>query len=149
MWDKIVDIEKCYLQATPSNEIRNSIKDFAQKNKLDFFNPRNHSGLLRSLMIRNTIKRELMVLIQFYNDNKEKDKQYVTCRLAKKRIVLTQKICIYIGPNKTNDTIFIDRFEYCPRQIQCIYQPNKSIPMIEEMMQSLEDTLRKNSGKKK
>ncbi len=84
-----------------------------------------------------------------YNPNQEKDKQYVTCRLAKRKIVLTQKICIYIGPNKTNDTVFIDKFEYCPRQIQCIYQPNKSIPMIEEMMKSLEDTLRKNSGKKK
>ena len=36
MWDKIVDIEKCHLQANPSNEIRNTIKDFAQKNKLDF-----------------------------------------------------------------------------------------------------------------
>ena len=78
-----------------------------------------------------------------YNSNKEKDKQYVTCRLAKKRIVLTQKICIYIGPNKTNDTVFIDRFEYCPRQIKCIYQPNKSIPMIEEMMKSLEESLKK------
>ena len=82
-----------------------------------------------------------------YNSNKEKDKQYVTCRLAKKRIVLTQKICIYLGPNKTNDTVFIDRFEYCPRQIKCIYQPNKSIPMIEEMMKSLEETLRKNPKK--
>ena len=84
-----------------------------------------------------------------YNADKEKDKQYVTCRLAKRKIVVTQKICIYIGPNKTNDTVFIDKFEYCPRQIQCIYQPNKSIPMIEERMKSLEDTLRKNSGKKK
>ena len=65
MWDKIVDIEKCHLQTNPSNEIRNTIKDFAQKNKLDFFNPRKQSGLLRSLMIRNTIKKELMVLVQF------------------------------------------------------------------------------------
>ena len=78
-----------------------------------------------------------------YNDNKEKDKQYVTCRLAKKKIVLTQKICIYLGPNKTTDTIFIDRFEYCPRQIKCIYEPNKSTPMIEEMMKSLEESLKK------
>ena len=78
-----------------------------------------------------------------YNSNKEKDKQYVTCRLAKKKIVLTQKICIYLGPNKTNDTVFIDRFEYCPRQIKCIYEPNKSIPMIEEMMKSLEESLKK------
>ena len=78
-----------------------------------------------------------------YNDNKEKDKQLVTCRLAKKKIVLTQKICIYLGPNKTTDTVFIDRFEYCPRQIQCVYEPNKSTPMIEEMMKSLEESLKK------
>ena len=78
-----------------------------------------------------------------YNDNKEKDKQYVTCRLAKKKIVLTQKICIYLGPNRTTDTVFIDRFEYCPRQIQCVYEPNKSTPMIEEMMKSMEESLKK------
>ena len=78
-----------------------------------------------------------------YNANKEKDKVLVTCRLAKKKIVLTQKICIYLGPNKTTDTVFIDRFEYCPRQIQCVYEPNKSTPMIEEMMKSLEESLKK------
>ena len=78
-----------------------------------------------------------------YNDNKEKDKQLVTCRLAKKKIVLTQKICIYLGPNKTTDTVFIDRFEHCPRQIKCVYEPNKSTPMIEEMMKSLEESLKK------
>ncbi len=79
---------------------------------------------------------------------KEKDKIYVTCRLAKRKIVLTQKICIYTGANNTQDTIFIDRFEYCPMQIKCVYQPNKSVPMIEEMMRSLEETLMKNGGKK-
>ena len=82
-----------------------------------------------------------------YN-KKDKDKIYVTCRLAKRKIVLTQKICIYTGANNTQDTIFIDRFEYCPMQIKCVYEPNKSVPMIEEMMRSLEETLMKNGGKK-
>ena len=81
-----------------------------------------------------------------YN-KKDKDKIYVTCRLAKRKIVLTQKICIYTGANNTNETIFVDRFEYCPRQIKCVYQPNKSVPMVEEMMKSLEETLRKNPKK--
>ena len=74
---------------------------------------------------------------------KEKDKIYITCRLAKRKIVLVQKICIYTGANNTTDTVFIDRFEFCPSQIQCIYEPNKSIPMIEEMMKSLEESLKK------
>ncbi len=79
-----------------------------------------------------------------YNaEGKEKDKVLVTCRLAKKKIVLTQKICIYLGPNRTTDTVFIDRFEYCPRQIKCVYEPNKSTPMIEEMMKSMEESLKK------
>tara|TARA_B100001059_G_scaffold186268_1_gene188128 strand:+ start:2286 stop:2606 length:321 start_codon:yes stop_codon:yes gene_type:complete len=79
-----------------------------------------------------------------YNaEEKAKDKVLVTCRLAKKKIVLTQKICIYLGPNKTTDTVFIDRFEYCPREIKCVYEPNKSTPMIEEMMKSMEESLKK------
>lgn len=79
-----------------------------------------------------------------YNaEGKEKDKVLVNCLLAKKKIVLTQKICIYLGPNKTTDTVFIDRFEFCPKQIKCIYEPNKSTPMIEEMMKSMEESLKK------
>ena len=73
----------------------------------------------------------------------EKDKIYVICRLAKKKIVLTQKICLYQGPNKTTDTVFISRFEHCPRHMRCIYEPNKQAPIIEEMLQSIEDAMRK------
>lgn len=79
----------------------------------------------------------------FNADKMEKDKVYVTCRLAKKKVVLDQKICVYLGPNKTTDTVFISRFEYCPRMIKCIYQPNKSTPMIQEMMKSLEESIMK------
>ncbi|HRN98427.1 MAG TPA: 23S rRNA (uracil-5-)-methyltransferase RumA, partial [Flavobacterium sp.] len=52
MWDKILDIKKCHLQEDPSNAIRNEIRAFANANRLTFFNPRNHTGLLRTLMIR-------------------------------------------------------------------------------------------------
>ena len=31
MWDKIVDIKKCYLQKNPSNKIRLELKEFAKK----------------------------------------------------------------------------------------------------------------------
>ena len=74
----------------------------------------------------------------------EKDKIYVTCRLAKKKIVLTQKIWLYQGANRTRETIFISKFEYCPRTIQCIYEPNKQAPMIQEMLESIEDAMRTN-----
>ena len=69
MWDKILDLEKCHLQADPSNEVRNAIKQFATENELAFFNPRAQEGLLRTLMIRTTSTGELMILIQFYKND--------------------------------------------------------------------------------
>ncbi|MGL2965769.1 23S rRNA (uracil(1939)-C(5))-methyltransferase RlmD [Flavobacterium sp. XGLA_31] len=70
MWDKILDIEKCHLQQDPSNAIRNEIKRFATENGMTFFNARNHEGLLRTLMIRTASTGEIMVLIQFYQEDK-------------------------------------------------------------------------------
>lgn len=70
MWDKILDLEKCHLQADPSNQIRNAIKEFADQNELAFFNPRAQDGLLRTLMIRTTSTGEIMVLIQFFKNDK-------------------------------------------------------------------------------
>ena len=72
MWDKVVDIDHCHLQADPSNEIRNAIRSFAIKEKLDFFDTREQQGFLRTLMIRNTLGGEVMVLIQFFKEDQEK-----------------------------------------------------------------------------
>ncbi|WKK66734.1 23S rRNA (uracil(1939)-C(5))-methyltransferase RlmD [Lutimonas zeaxanthinifaciens] len=72
MWDKILDIKKCHLQEDPSNLIRNSIKEFAVKNNIDFFNPRHRTGLLRTLMIRISSIGEIMLVIQFFKEDVEK-----------------------------------------------------------------------------
>jgi len=72
MWDKILDIKKCHLQAHPSNAIRLEVKDFALKNDIPFFNTRNQAGLLRTLMLRTSSTGEIMVLIQFFAEDKEK-----------------------------------------------------------------------------
>lgn len=72
----------------------------------------------------------------------EKDKIYTACRLSKRKVVKDQMICIYIGANGTNETIFNEKYEACPRTIQCIYEPNKSLPSIDEMMNSLEKSLK-------
>jgi len=72
MWDKILDIKKCHLQASPSNAIRLEVKNFALKNNIPFFNTRNQTGLLRTLMIRTSSTGEIMVLLQFFEENKEK-----------------------------------------------------------------------------
>lgn len=64
-WDKVLHLNKCYLQAEPTNAIRQFCFDFAIKNNLSFFDIRQKKGLLRNLMIRTTTKGQVMVLMQF------------------------------------------------------------------------------------
>ncbi|MEO9477580.1 MAG: 23S rRNA (uracil(1939)-C(5))-methyltransferase RlmD [Cyclobacteriaceae bacterium] len=70
-FDKILDIEKCWLQADPSNQIRLAVGEYAEKNGLPFFDIRNQEGLLRNLIIRTSTTGDLMVLVQFYYDCEE------------------------------------------------------------------------------
>jgi len=71
MFDKVIDINNCYLQKEPSNSIRLSVKQFADENNLTYFDIRNHTGLLRNLMFRTSSTNDLMVLVQFYEDDKK------------------------------------------------------------------------------
>jgi 23S rRNA (uracil1939-C5)-methyltransferase len=74
MWDKILDIRTCHLQEDPSNAIRNGIRDFALRNGMEFFSPRERKGLLRTLMIRTSSTGEVMVVLQFFKDQPGKRK---------------------------------------------------------------------------
>ena len=103
MWDKILDIKKCHLQADPSNAIRLEVKEFAVKNNISFFNPRNQFGMLRTLMIRTTSTGELMVLIQFFEDNKEK-RELLLNHLTESFPMITS--LQFVINKKQNDTIY-------------------------------------------
>ena len=71
-WDKIVDIEHCHLQPEPSNAIRNAIRDFALQNDYSFFNFRTNEGFLRNLIVRTSSNGEVMVVVVFFQDIREK-----------------------------------------------------------------------------
>ncbi|QYJ67997.1 23S rRNA (uracil(1939)-C(5))-methyltransferase RlmD [Flavobacterium litorale] len=103
MWDKILDITHCSLQEDPSNAIRNEVRDFANANGLAFFNPREHSGLLRTLMLRTASTGEIMVLIQFYDDDKEKRELLLNHLQAKFPEITSLQ---YVVNQKANDTIY-------------------------------------------
>ncbi|WP_445710874.1 23S rRNA (uracil(1939)-C(5))-methyltransferase RlmD [Flavobacterium sp.] len=103
MWDKILDIEKCHLQQDPSNAIRNEVKKFAVENGLEFFNPRAHEGLLRTLMIRTASTGEIMVLIQFFKEEKEQ-RELLLNFLADRFPEITS--LLYVINGKPNDTIY-------------------------------------------
>lgn len=103
MWDKILDVKKCHLQAAPSNAIRNSIKQFAIANGLTFFNTRNQTGLLRTLMIRTATTGDVMVLIQFFKEDLEKRKLLLDY-LVETFPQITS--LLYVINSKANDTIY-------------------------------------------
>ncbi|MFH1120366.1 MAG: 23S rRNA (uracil(1939)-C(5))-methyltransferase RlmD [Bacteroidota bacterium] len=71
MFDRIIDIDKCYLQPEPTNEIRLAIKQFAKTKGLSFYNIRNFNGDLRNLIIRNSNSGDLMIIVVFGTDNEE------------------------------------------------------------------------------
>jgi len=103
MWDKILDINHCWLQADPSNAIRNGIRDFANANQLTFFDARNHSGLLRTLMIRTASTGEIMVLVQFFEDH-QTGRNLVMDYLAATFPQITS--LQYVINQKANDTLY-------------------------------------------
>jgi 23S rRNA (uracil1939-C5)-methyltransferase len=74
LFDKVIDIHTCHLMEEPANLIRNTIRDFALQNNYPFYDIRQHTGWLRTLIIRLTTSGEIMVNICFgYDDEKERD----------------------------------------------------------------------------
>lgn len=62
-FDKVLPIEKCWLQDDVSNRIRNAIRDYANEHGYAFINLRTHEGMLRNLIIRNSTTGDLMVIL--------------------------------------------------------------------------------------
>ena len=102
MFDKVVDVNKCYLQKEPSNKIRLFIKKYALENNLSFFDIRNESGFLRNLIIRTSTTNELMVVLSVYENNKEEIDELLTA-LHKEVPEITS--LMYVVNNKPHDSI--------------------------------------------
>ena len=65
LFDKVLDIEKCWLQPEPSNALRNEIKRFALEHGYSFHNIREHAGLMRNLIVRTASTGEVMAIVVF------------------------------------------------------------------------------------
>jgi len=117
-FDKVLDIEKCWLQTEDSNNIRNEVRRFALENKLTFFDLRNQDGFLRTMMIRTTSTGELMVImIFFYKDQELRDA--LLKNIADKFPQITS--LLYIVNSKANDTI-TDQEVFVYKGNECIYE---------------------------
>ncbi len=71
MFDRILNIDHCYLQAEPSNEIRLAVKKYADEHQLEYFDIRKQTGFLRNIIIRTASTGELMVIVVFYKELEE------------------------------------------------------------------------------
>ena len=103
MFDKVLDIEKCWLQEDFSNRVRLSVKAFCLEHNMEFFDLRQQEGMMRNLIIRTASTGEKMLIVVFYQDE-------ATSREALLKHLLEHfpeiTSLIYVINNKGNDTIF-------------------------------------------
>ncbi|MDE5638270.1 MAG: 23S rRNA (uracil(1939)-C(5))-methyltransferase RlmD, partial [Odoribacter sp.] len=102
LFDKVVDISTCYLQGNFSNEIRNFIKEYALKHRLEFFDIRNQEGFLRTLIIRTSSTGEIMVVLAFFHEDREKREALLD---ALQQQFPQISSLMYVINEKANDTL--------------------------------------------
>lgn len=102
-FDKILDVQHCWLQAEPSNSLRNTIREFVIEQGYSFYDLKAHTGALRNLVVRTSSTGETMVIVVFaYADEEEVNKlmSFINIRFPEITSLL------YIVNQKKNDTIF-------------------------------------------
>lgn len=103
MFDKVVDINKCWLQPEPSNAIRNFMRKYAEAHDLSFFDTRDSGGFLRNLIIRTSSTGEIMVILAFFKEEKQNRIQLLES-LVKEFPQITS--LMYTINGKANDTLY-------------------------------------------
>ena len=71
-FDKVLAVNKCWLQNFLGDEIRLFVKDFCLENGYSFYDLREHTGLMRNLMLRNTSRGKWMVNVIFAKNEPQK-----------------------------------------------------------------------------
>ncbi|WP_308772925.1 23S rRNA (uracil(1939)-C(5))-methyltransferase RlmD [uncultured Bacteroides sp.] len=104
-FDKVLAIDKCWLQDDISNQIRNAVRDYAYAHNFPFFDLRSQEGLLRNIMIRTSSTGELMVVLQckVTGDDDRRKMEEILQFMADTFPQITS--LMYVINNKCNDTI--------------------------------------------
>lgn len=101
-FDKVLDINKCWLQDDISNQIRNFIRQYCYDNDYTFFDLKNKGGLMRNIIIRTSTTGELMLIVVFYENNRVQREKLLNA-IADKFPQISS--LLYIINEKANDTI--------------------------------------------
>jgi 23S rRNA (uracil1939-C5)-methyltransferase len=102
-FDKILDLQHCYLQAEPSDSIRAFVRAYAAKKQLPFFDIREKKGFLRTLTIRTSSTGEIMVIFQFFRNEPNLIESLLEA-VVKAFPQITS--LLYIINEKANDTFY-------------------------------------------
>lgn len=102
MFDKVLDINKCWLQDDISNQIRNFVREYCIDKEYTFFDLRNKGGLMRNIIVRTSTTGELMLIVVFYEACRAKREDLLDA-IADKFPEITS--LLYIVNEKANDTI--------------------------------------------
>jgi len=101
-FDKVVDLETCHLQAEPTNQVRNFIRDKVLAMGLSFYDHRTNEGLLRNLIIRISTLGEVMVILSVQFDIPE---IYELLEAVKTKFPDLTSLMYVINPKK-NETLY-------------------------------------------
>jgi 23S rRNA (uracil1939-C5)-methyltransferase len=102
MFDRIIDLQHCYLQPPPSNDIRLALRQYTAEHHLPYYDNRKHEGLMRNVIIRTANSGNVMVIVVFACD--EYDKIYPLMDFLKERFAQITSL-FYVVNGKLNDTI--------------------------------------------
>ena len=102
IFDKIIDIQECWLMDDINNVIRNTVRLYAIENNLSYYDIKNHTGFLRNIILRYCTTGELMINLVFGYDDKNEIKKIADHLLEKIPSITT--LLFTINP-KWNDSI--------------------------------------------
>ncbi len=123
LFDKVVDIKTCYLQPEPSNAIRQAVKNYANKVGISFFDLREQSGFLRTMIVRTSTTGEVMVILSFFHEQTEWQEGLMS-HLAQQFPEINA--LMYVINGKANDTIS-DLDIHCCKGRPYIYEEMEGI----------------------
>lgn len=103
LFDRIVDIRKCWLQDSPSNEVRDLVRVFTSSDEYPYFSQKEHSGFLRNLIIRTASTGENMVLLSFFHEDRKKREELLDHILSRFPGLTS---LMYVINEKKNDTLY-------------------------------------------
>lgn len=104
-FDKVLDIEECFLMDDLQNMVRNGVKAFAIEHDIEFFDLRNQQGVLRDMVFRTSDSGEVMLTMQFHITNNDERQQAddVMSYIAESYPEITT--LVWVNNLKCNDTI--------------------------------------------